>query len=56
MEPTPLERAECLEQLRVLENGFSIRMNLISFSTKSVDTIEDLIEVEKILRDKIGKN
>lgn len=50
MEPTPLEKAECLEQLRVLENGYSIRMNLISFGTKSVDTIEDLAEVERILR------
>ncbi|AWB10710.1 3-deoxy-manno-octulosonate cytidylyltransferase (CMP-KDO synthetase) [Thermodesulfobium acidiphilum] len=55
LSPTPLERAESLEQLRVLENGFSIRMNLIPFSTKSVDTIEDLIEVERILKEKIEK-
>ncbi|AEE15011.1 3-deoxy-manno-octulosonate cytidylyltransferase [Thermodesulfobium narugense DSM 14796] len=53
--PTPLEKAESLEQLRVLENGFSIRMNLIPFSTKSVDTIEDLIEVERIIKEKIEK-
>ncbi|WP_448590235.1 3-deoxy-manno-octulosonate cytidylyltransferase [Thermodesulfobium sp.] len=53
--PTPLEKAESLEQLRVLENGFSIRMNLIPFSTKSVDTIDDLIEVERILKERIEK-
>jgi 3-deoxy-manno-octulosonate cytidylyltransferase (CMP-KDO synthetase) len=35
--PTPLERAEALEQLRVLEHGYRIR---------TVETAEDSIEVD----------
>jgi 3-deoxy-manno-octulosonate cytidylyltransferase (CMP-KDO synthetase) len=35
--PTPLERVEALEQLRVLEHGYRIR---------TVETTEDSIEVD----------
>jgi 3-deoxy-manno-octulosonate cytidylyltransferase (CMP-KDO synthetase) len=43
--PTPLERAESLEQLRVLEHGYRIRcVNTVSTSI-GVDTAEDLERV-----------
>ena len=47
--PSRLERAERLEQLRVLENGFRIRMVEISRPTLSVDTPADIIKVEQFL-------
>lgn len=47
--PTPLERTEMLEQMRVLENGYRIRMVEVSAAPLSVDTPEDLETVRKIL-------
>jgi 3-deoxy-manno-octulosonate cytidylyltransferase (CMP-KDO synthetase) len=52
MKPTRLEQREKLEQLRVLENGFRIRMVEIPAPTLSVDTPEDIISVEEFLRKK----
>lgn len=49
MEPTPLEKAEGLEQLRVLENGEKIRLVESPFNTIGVDTHEDLEKVRKII-------
>lgn len=40
--PTPLERAEKLEQLRMLENGFKVRMVEWSGRFIGIDTEEDL--------------
>ncbi len=42
MKPTPLEKLEKLEQLRALENGFRIKVNLVDYEPLSVDTPEDL--------------
>jgi 3-deoxy-manno-octulosonate cytidylyltransferase (CMP-KDO synthetase) len=47
--PTPLERTELLEQLRVLENGVRIRMVRIESAPIGVDTPEDLERVRRIL-------
>jgi 3-deoxy-manno-octulosonate cytidylyltransferase (CMP-KDO synthetase) len=53
MQPTPLEQIECLEQLRVLENGFKIKVIETNYDSISVDTPKDLERVKKyIIRDK----
>jgi 3-deoxy-manno-octulosonate cytidylyltransferase (CMP-KDO synthetase) len=47
--PTPLERSESLEQLRVLEHGFSIRMVQTTHDSIGVDTPADLERVRRLL-------
>jgi 3-deoxy-manno-octulosonate cytidylyltransferase (CMP-KDO synthetase) len=47
---TPLERAEGLEQLRVLEHGFRIRTVETTADTIGVDTPEDLERVRRTLQ------
>jgi 3-deoxy-manno-octulosonate cytidylyltransferase (CMP-KDO synthetase) len=49
LQPTPLEQAEKLEQLRAIENG--IRIKVVPFEARSlaVDVPEDIAKVEKAL-------
>ncbi len=49
MELTYLEKIEKLEQLRVLENGFKIKMIETKYEPVGVDTIEDLQKVRKLI-------
>jgi len=49
LKETPLEAAEKLEQLRVLENGHKIKVTIVDEDTISVDVPSDIIAVEKFL-------
>ena len=49
MSPTPLEQVESLEQLRVLENGYRIKVLESDFRGVGVDTQADLDAVNKLL-------
>lgn len=44
-----LEKAESLEQLRWLQNGYKIKVGLTEFSTIGIDTEEDLRKAERML-------
>ncbi|HEX9741000.1 MAG TPA: 3-deoxy-manno-octulosonate cytidylyltransferase [Ignavibacteriaceae bacterium] len=47
LQQTDLEKTERLEQLRMLENGFRIKIVTTEFDTLSVDTPEDLDRARK---------
>ena len=47
--PTPLEVAESVDMMRVLEHGYKVRMVQTEHQSYSVDTEEDLEKVKKII-------
>jgi 3-deoxy-manno-octulosonate cytidylyltransferase (CMP-KDO synthetase) len=49
MKPTPLEEIEKLEQLRVLENGYRIRVAVVDYKPFHVDTPQDLPKILSFL-------
>jgi 3-deoxy-manno-octulosonate cytidylyltransferase (CMP-KDO synthetase) len=51
LEPTPLEIAESVDMMRLIEHGFKVRMIETFESSHAVDTPEDLHAVEVLLRD-----
>ncbi|MBA2435282.1 MAG: 3-deoxy-manno-octulosonate cytidylyltransferase [Verrucomicrobiota bacterium] len=48
-QPTPLENAEALEQLRALENGVNIHVVVTKSGSPGVDTPEDAAAIERQL-------
>jgi len=49
LNPTPLEVAESIDMMRVLEHGMKVKMVPTQYVTHAVDTIEDLYKVENLL-------
>ncbi|MHA2052892.1 MAG: 3-deoxy-manno-octulosonate cytidylyltransferase [Candidatus Hodarchaeales archaeon] len=49
LESTPLEIAESVDMLRALEHGYKVKMVPTKFETYSVDTPEDLLNVERLM-------
>lgn len=49
---SPLEKAESLEQLRWLQNGYRIRVGITNVETVGIDTPDDLRRAEAFLAEK----
>jgi len=49
MKPTPLEIAESVDMMRILEHGMKVRMVPTKYSNQAVDTPEDLRKVEGLM-------
>jgi 3-deoxy-manno-octulosonate cytidylyltransferase (CMP-KDO synthetase) len=50
LSPTPLEIAESVDMMRILENGMKVRMTPTKYNTQSVDTPSDLEKVEQLMK------
>ena len=48
---TPLEEAENLEQLRILEHGYKIRMKETKYDSMGVDIPEDILKIEDKIKE-----
>lgn len=49
LEETPLQTMEDLEQLKILEHGYKIKVVLVETSSVGIDTPEDIKKVEQLL-------
>ena len=49
MNPTPLEKVESIDMLRIVENGIPLKMILSDYNIYTVDTPADLTHVEKMM-------
>ena len=50
--PSPLEKTEKLEQLRILSKGHKIRVIPANFPSPGVDTPQDIMQVEEMLKNR----
>ena len=55
MPPTPLEIAESVDMMRVLENGYKVKMVPTNYESYSIDVDDDKKRVEKYLSNKNHK-
>ena len=55
LEQTPLELTERLEQMRAIEHGFKIKLLQTTYHSFSVDTEEDLIKANDLVKNLKGK-
>lgn len=51
MPQTPLEIIESVDMMRIIENGLKVKMIPITEKSKSVDTEQDLREVEELMKE-----
>ena len=51
MEQTPLEKIESVDMMRIIENGGKVKMCNTNYTTKAVDSKEDLDLVSEIMKD-----
>jgi 3-deoxy-manno-octulosonate cytidylyltransferase (CMP-KDO synthetase) len=49
--PTPLEVAESVDMMRILEHGMKVRMAPTIHNTQAVDTQDDLMKVERLMQE-----
>ena len=52
---TPLEAAERLEQLRILENGYRIKVVESSYDSLGIDTQDDLEKAREIIKKRVNE-
>ncbi|KAI4388303.1 hypothetical protein MLD38_000645 [Melastoma candidum] len=52
LEPTPLQLEEDLEQLKILENGYKIKVIRVHHDAHGVDTPEDVQKLESLMLEK----
>ena len=50
MNPTPLEELESIDMLRIVEHGITIKMVLSKYNIYTVDTPNELSQVEDMMR------
>lgn len=55
MDPTPLEIAESVDMMRVLEHGYKVRMAPTRYQTHAVDTPADLEKVEQLMQNDLNQ-
>lgn len=53
LQKSTLEHAEKLEQLRILEHGYRIKIGITQFDSIAVDTYDDAERVERILQQSV---
>ncbi|KMS97963.1 hypothetical protein BVRB_4g096820 [Beta vulgaris subsp. vulgaris] len=52
LQPTPLQLEEDLEQLKVLENGYKLKVIKVEHEAHGVDVPEDVEKIERYMREK----